>query len=104
MDFLIEFEDRAPEWIRWSANLDASVPYGEYVMRERPLFLLRTKKALADKQRADEEHLFDHYEVECYWTVKSLTNTMILIDDAYAKAHPSAIPEELRTKVLRRIG
>ena len=52
----------------------------------------------------DEEHLFDHYEVECYWTVKSLTNTMILIDDAYAKAHPSAIPEELRTKVLRRIG
>ena len=31
---------------------DASVPYGEYVMRERPLFLLRTKKALADKQRA----------------------------------------------------
>ena len=51
MDFLIELEDRAPEWIPWSADLDASVPYGEYVMRERPLFLLRTKKALADKQR-----------------------------------------------------
>ena len=52
MDFLIEFEDRAPEWIPWSADLDASVPYGEYVMREWPLFLLRTNKALADKQRA----------------------------------------------------
>ena len=51
IDFLFEFDDRAPEWIPWSADLDASVPYGEYVMRERPLFLLRTKKALADKQR-----------------------------------------------------
>ena len=29
---------------------------------------------------------------------------MIVIDDAYAKAHLTSIPEELRTKGLRRIG
>ena len=169
MDFLIEFEDRSPEWIPWSPDLDASIPFGEYVMRERPLFLLRTKKVIADKQRTalnrqpitdvqpadrvyvdirkfgeawafqcglpgkldsvhvlevtytrwqgrnklkifgkvlvwDEEHLFDHYEVYCYGTEKILTERMILIDDAYTKAHPTSIPEELRAKVLRRIG
>ena len=48
---MIDFKDRAPEWILGSADLDASVSYGEYVMRERPLSLLRTKKALADKPR-----------------------------------------------------
>ena len=53
MDFLIEFDHRAPEWIRWNADLDASVPYGEYFMRERPLVFLPTKKALADKQRPE---------------------------------------------------
>ena len=50
MDSLIEFEGRKPDWIPWSKDLDASIPYGEYVMRERPLFLLRTNKAIADKQ------------------------------------------------------
>ena len=51
-----------------------------------------------------EEHIFDHYEVYCYGTEKALTERMILIDDVYARAHPSSIPEELRAKVLRRIG
>ena len=172
MDFLIEFEGRKPDWIPWSKDLDASIPYGEYVMRERPLFLLRTNKAIADKQRVvlnkqpiteiqpldmvyvdlrkfgeawayqcelpnipgeldtchvlevtytrwqgrgklkiygkvllwDEEHLFDHYEVYCYGTDKLLSHRMVLIDEVYAKAHPSSIPDELREKVLRRIG
>ena len=52
----------------------------------------------------DEEHLFNHYEVYCYGTDKALTDYMILIDEAYAKAHSFSIPEELRAKVLRRIG
>ena len=52
----------------------------------------------------DEEHMFGHYEVYCYGTKKVLTDRMILVDYAYAKVHPSSIPEELRSKVLRRIG
>ena len=40
MSFLIKFEDSTPEWIPWSADLDVSVPYGEYVLRERPLLFL----------------------------------------------------------------
>ena len=32
MDFMIKFEDRAPECIPCSADLHASVSYGEYVM------------------------------------------------------------------------
>ena len=51
VDLLIEFEDCASEWVPWSADLDASVPYNKYVMRERPTFLLRTKKAVPDMQR-----------------------------------------------------
>ena len=39
MDFLIEFEDRAPEGIPWSADLDASIPYDEFVMKETFVFI-----------------------------------------------------------------
>ena len=52
----------------------------------------------------NEEHLFDHYKVYCYGTEKVLTEKMILIDDDFAKADPTSIPEDLRAKVLRRIG
>jgi len=53
MDFLIDFEGRRPEWIPYSKDLDDSVPYGDYVMSQRPLFLLRFQRRIADKQRAD---------------------------------------------------
>ena len=169
MDFLVEFEGRPAEWIPWSADLDACIPFGEYVMREKPLFLLRTKKQVADKARAelnrqpinevrpldlvyvdlrkfgeawafqrnlpggvntvhvlevtftrwqgagkkkifgktllwDEELLWDHYEVYCYGTERVLAAHMVLIDEAYARAYPASIPDDLRDKVLRRIG
>ena len=48
VDFLIELRDRSPEWIPMSAFFHVSIPFREYVMRERPLLLLRMKKAIAD--------------------------------------------------------
>ena len=53
MDFLVEFEGRHPEWIPYSKDLDDSQPYGEYVNSQRPLFLLRYPKLIADKARSE---------------------------------------------------
>ena len=169
MDFLIEFENRKPEWTPYSQDLDASVPYGEYVTREKPLFLLRFKKIIADKQRSElnrrvitdiqpqvrvyvdlrrwseawydqmelpnayftthvvevvytrwqgnqqkkifakcllwnEEMPWNHYEVYCYGTQRTLTADMTLIDENFAKVNRQCIPEELQAEVFQRIA
>jgi hypothetical protein len=53
IDFLVEFEGRHPEWIPYSKDLDDSQPYGEYVNSQRPFFLLRYPKLIADKARSE---------------------------------------------------
>ena len=40
----------------------------------------------------------------CYGTERVLAAHMVLIDEAYARAYPRSIPDELQEKVLRRLG
>jgi hypothetical protein len=42
MQFLVEYADGQTLWQDWSIDLDQSIPYGELIMREPPLFLLRS--------------------------------------------------------------
>ena len=44
MEFLIELDNRAPEWIPWSADLNASVLYGEYVIRKGRCFCVEQRR------------------------------------------------------------
>ena len=52
MWFFVEFADGEKKWLPWSRDLDDSQPYGDYMLREHPLYLLRFKAAMAPRERS----------------------------------------------------
>ena len=51
MWFYVEFADGEKKWLPWSRDLDDSQPYGDYMLSEHPLYLLRFKAAVAPRER-----------------------------------------------------
>ena len=51
MWFYTEFADGEKMWLPWSRDLDSSQPYGDFIFREHPLYLLRFKAAAAPRER-----------------------------------------------------
>jgi hypothetical protein len=52
MWFKVKYADGDVIWIPWSKDLETCQPYEKLVMQEKPLFLLRFKTAIAEKERA----------------------------------------------------
>ena len=52
MFFKVKYADGDIVWVPWSKDLEACQPYETMVLAEKPLFLLRFKTSIAEKERA----------------------------------------------------